>query len=136
MAAVTVRQHEHEPLPVLRRRPLVAGIVLFLIGVALTVVVATSSVLQPLDDRFVDLMVSLRSTPAVDVGQVLNVAFGTAVLLPLRIAITVVLAVRRHWAPLGAWLATPVAGVEVWRDHRRKQRLSRRRRGPRSTAAS
>jgi membrane-associated phospholipid phosphatase len=103
-----VRQHEHEPLPVLRRRLFVAGIVLFLLGVALSVVVATSSVLQPLDDRFLDLMVSLRSTPAVDVGKVLNVAFGTAVLLPLRIAITVVLAVRRHWASLGAWLATLV----------------------------
>ncbi len=104
---MTVR--EHEPLPVLRRRLLVAGIVLFALGVVLTVVVATSAVLQPLDDRFLALMVSLRSTPAVDVGKVLSVAFGTAVLLPLRVAITVVLAVRRHWAALGAWLATLLA---------------------------
>lgn len=47
VAAMTVRQHEHEPLPVLRRRLLVAGIVLFVLGVGLAVVVATSSVLQP-----------------------------------------------------------------------------------------
>ncbi|HST66639.1 MAG TPA: phosphatase PAP2 family protein [Mycobacteriales bacterium] len=101
-----LRQHHHEPLPVLRRRLLIAGVVLFVLGVALSVVVASSAVLQPLDDRFLRLMVSLRTTPAVDVGKVLNVAFGTAVLLPLRIVITVVLAVRRHWAALGAWLAT------------------------------
>jgi membrane-associated phospholipid phosphatase len=98
--------HEHAPLPALRRRLLVAGIVLFLLGVALTVVVATSDVLQPLDDRFLDLMVSLRTPAAVDVGKTLSVAFGTAVLLPVRIVVTLVLAARRHWAALGAWLAT------------------------------
>jgi membrane-associated phospholipid phosphatase len=104
---MTVEQHE--PLPVLRRRLLVTGIVLFALGLVLTVVVATTGVLQPLDRQFLDWMVTLRAEPAVEVGKVLNVAFGTAVLLPLRIAITVVLAVRRHWAALGAWLATLVA---------------------------
>jgi membrane-associated phospholipid phosphatase len=106
---MTTGVHEHEPLPVLRRRLLVAGVVLFALGIVLTVVVASSDVLQPLDDRFLDLMVSLRTEPAVDVGKVLSVAFGTAVLVPVRIAVTVVLAVRRHWAALGAWLATLVA---------------------------
>jgi membrane-associated phospholipid phosphatase len=105
---MTVEQHAREPLPILRRRLLVAGIVLFALGVLLTVVVATSDAVQPLDDRFLELMVSLRTAPAVDAGKVLSVAFGTAVLLPLRIAITLVLAVRRHWAALGAWLATLV----------------------------
>jgi membrane-associated phospholipid phosphatase len=97
-----------EPLPALRRRLLVAGVVLFGLGVVLTAVVATTDLLRPLDQKFLDWMVTLRAEPAVDVGKVLNVAFGTAVLLPLRIAVTVVLAVRRHWAALGAWLATLV----------------------------
>jgi membrane-associated phospholipid phosphatase len=101
-----LRHRGSEPLPVLRRRMLVAGLVLLLLGAALTVVVATSDVLQPLDDRFRELMVSLRTPVAVDVGKTLSVAFGTAVLLPVRIVVTLVLAARRHWAALGAWLAT------------------------------
>jgi undecaprenyl-diphosphatase len=101
-----VRHHGHEPLPVLRRRILVAGLILLLLGVALTCVVATSSVLQPLDDRFRELMVAARWGPMVAVCKALSIGFGTAVLWPVRVAVTVVIALRRQWSTLFAWVAT------------------------------
>jgi membrane-associated phospholipid phosphatase len=101
-----LRHRGPEPLPVLRRRMLVAGVVLLLLGAALTVVVATSSVLQPIDDRFRELMVSARWGPLVDVCKALSVGFGTAVLWPVRVAVTVTIAVRRRWATLLAWVLT------------------------------
>jgi membrane-associated phospholipid phosphatase len=101
-------QRLHRPLPAARRRLLVTGLVLLLLGAVLTVVVATSAVLQPLDDRFRALMVALRWSPLVDLCTGLSVAFGTAVTVPVRVAVTLVLAARRHWAALGAWLATLV----------------------------
>ena len=104
--STNVRQHDHEPLPVLRRRMLVTGLVLFLLGVIVTAVVATSTVLQPLDDSFRELMVDGQWGPLVAVCKALNVGFGTAVLWPVRIAVTVVIAVRRQWSTLFAWVTT------------------------------
>jgi len=101
-----VRHHGQEPLPVLRRRILVTGMVLLLLGVVLTCVVATSSVLQPLDERFRELMVAARWAPLVAVCKALNVGFGTAVLWPVRVVVTVVIALRRQWSTLFAWVAT------------------------------
>ena len=97
-----------EPLPVLRRRLLVAGAVLVALGLALTAVVAATGVLQPLDDRFRELMVSWRWAPAVSVAEALSVGFGTVVLWPVRVAVTVVIAVRRQWSALAAWGAAVV----------------------------
>ena len=104
--STNVRQHDHEPLPVLRRRMLVTGLVLFLLGVIVTAVVATSTVLQPLDDNFRELMVDGQWGPLVAVCKALSVGFGTAVLWPVRIAVTVVIAVRRQWSTLFAWVTT------------------------------
>jgi undecaprenyl-diphosphatase len=101
-----VRHHGQEPLPVLRRRILVTGLVLLLLGVVVTCVVATSSVLQPLDERFRELMVAARWAPLVAVCKALNVGFGTAVLWPVRVVVTVVIALRRQWSTLFAWVAT------------------------------
>ena len=101
-----LRHRGREPLPVLRRRMLVAGVVLLLLGAALTVVVATSDLLQPLDDRFRELMVSARWGPLVTVCKALSIGFGTAVLWPVRIAVTVAIALRRRWSTLLAWVAT------------------------------
>jgi membrane-associated phospholipid phosphatase len=108
VSAEQIRPHrdDREPLPVLRRRLLLAGIVLLLLGGALTAVVATSDVLRPVDDRFRELMVSLRWAPLVQVCKALSVVFGTAVLWPVRVLVTLTIAARRHWAALGAWLAT------------------------------
>lgn len=101
--------HGPEPLPVLRRRLLVAGIAMVLLGAALTVLVATpggAAAVQPLDDRFRELMVTLRWTPLVRVCEALSIGFGTLVLWPVRVLVTLVIAVRRRWAALGGWLAT------------------------------
>jgi membrane-associated phospholipid phosphatase len=101
-----LRHRGPEPLPVLRRRMLVAGLVLLVLGAALTVVVATSDVMQPLDDGFRELMVSARWGPLVAVCKALSIGFGTAVLWPVRVAVTVVIALRRRWAMLLAWVLT------------------------------
>jgi undecaprenyl-diphosphatase len=100
-----------EPLPVLRRRLLVAGVVLLLLGFALTAVMATAGGLagvQRVDDEFRELMVSLRWQPLVTVSDVLSVVFGTVVLWPVRVAVTVVIALRRHWLALSAWVSTVI----------------------------
>jgi undecaprenyl-diphosphatase len=98
--------HGPEPLPVLRRRLLVAGLVLLVLGLALTVVIGTSGGLasvQRVDDEWRELMVSLRWPPLVPVAEVLSVVFGTAVLWPVRAVVTLVIAVRRRWLALAAW---------------------------------
>jgi membrane-associated phospholipid phosphatase len=101
-----VRHRGADPLPVLRRRMLVAGLVLLVLGGALTVVVATSAVLQPLDDRFRELMVSAHWGPLVAVCKGLSIGFGTLVLWPVRLAVTAVIAFRRQWSTLLAWVLT------------------------------
>lgn len=93
-----------EPLPVLRRRLLVAG-ALLLLGLALTVTVATGggrAAVQRVDDRFYDLMAALRWGPLVGVSDLLDVAFGTVVSWPLPALVTLVLVLRRRWLALRA----------------------------------
>lgn len=98
--------HGPEPLPVLRRRLLVAGLALLLLGAALTVAVATArGLVQPVDERFRELMVSLRWTPLVRLCEWLSIGFGTMVLWPVRVLVTLVIAMRRHWVALGGWLS-------------------------------
>ncbi len=100
--------HGPEPLPVLRRRLLVAGLVLLVLGIALTAVIATAgglAAVQRVDDEFRELMVSLRWSPLVTVSEMLALVFSTVVLWPIRVAVTVVIAVRRHWLALAAWLS-------------------------------
>jgi undecaprenyl-diphosphatase len=100
-----------EPLPVLRRRLLVAGLVLLVLGIALTAVIASSGGLarvQRVDDEFRELMVSARWGPLVSLAKVLSVVFSTVVLWPVRVAVTVVIALRRHWLALSAWVSTVI----------------------------
>jgi undecaprenyl-diphosphatase len=100
-----------EPLPVLRRRLLVAGLVLLVLGIALSVVIATAgglAAVQRVDDEFRELMVSLRWQPLVTVSDTLALVFSTVVLWPVRVAVTVVIAVRRHWLALSAWVCTVI----------------------------
>ena len=49
-------------------------------------------------------MVSLRWEPLVAVSKVLSVVFSTVVLWPVRVVVTLVIAMRRHWLALGSWV--------------------------------
>ncbi|MFL6128858.1 MAG: phosphatase PAP2 family protein [Mycobacteriales bacterium] len=101
--------HGPEPLPVLRRRLLVAGLVLLVLGVALTAVVATPrglAAVQRVDENFRELMASHRWPPLVTVSKALSLGFGVLVLWPIRALATLVIALRRHWLALGAWVCT------------------------------
>jgi len=101
--------HVPAPLPALRRRVLVTGLVLLALGVLVTVLVTvapTRSAVQRLDDRFYDLMVDLRWAGAVSFSKVLSAVFGTAIDWPIRAGVVLVLVLRRHWLALTAWLVT------------------------------
>ena len=100
--------HGPEPLPVLRRRLLVAGLLLLVLGVALTAAIGTPAGLaavQRVDEGFRELMVSLRWGPLVTVSEALSVVFSTVVLWPVRAVVTLVIAVRRRWLALASWVA-------------------------------
>ena len=112
-----IRHHKHvsAPLPALRRRVLVIGLVLLALGVVLTVLVrvpSTASAVQRVDDWWYDLMRDLRRAPAVSFSKVLSEVFGTAIDWPIRALVAIVIAVRRHWLALTAWTVT-VAVSEV-----------------------
>jgi len=98
-----------ESLPVLRRRVMLTGLVLLALAVILTAVVAVSSIrsgVQRVDNWWNRLMIDIRWAPLVDVSKWLSTLLGTAVDWPVRIAITVLIALRRHWLALGAWAVT------------------------------
>jgi undecaprenyl-diphosphatase len=99
------------PLPVLRRRVLVAGLVLLVLAVLLTAAVADSTArhgIQRVDDWWYRAMVNTRSTPLVDVAKFLGTAFSTAIDWPIRAAVTLIILLRRHWLALSAWVVTVV----------------------------
>jgi membrane-associated phospholipid phosphatase len=88
---------------------MLAGLVLLVLAAVLTAVVAVSSTrsgLQHIDNWWNRLMVHIRWMPLVDVSKWLSTLFGTAVDWPVRLAVTLVLALRRHWLALAAWAVT------------------------------
>jgi membrane-associated phospholipid phosphatase len=106
-----LHRHSHtpEPLPALRRRLLVAGLVLLVLAAVLTALVAFApGVVQPVDDAYRRAMEAARWGPAVRVGTWLAAAFGSSVLWPVRAVVTLIIAVRRRWLALGAWVLTVV----------------------------
>jgi membrane-associated phospholipid phosphatase len=97
------------PLPALRRLVLVTGLLLFGLGVLLTVLVAVAGsrpAVQGVDDSWYRLMVGHRWAPVVTLSKVLSTAFSAAVGWPLRLVVTAVIAVRRHWLALSGWATT------------------------------
>jgi undecaprenyl-diphosphatase len=96
-------------LPRLRRRVLVVGVLLLGFGVVVTVLVGLSETrpaVQRVDDSWYRWMVAARWPALVGVSKLLSTAFGTAVEWPVRAAITVLIAWRRHWVALAAWATT------------------------------
>ena len=104
-----LRRDPPVPLPALRRRVLVAGLVLLVLGVLVTALVAVAgsrSAVQRVDDGWYRLMVGHRWAPVVTLSKVLSAMFAATIDWLLRAAITVVIALRRHWLALAAWVTT------------------------------
>jgi undecaprenyl-diphosphatase len=102
---------DQTPLPRLRRRVLVGGVFLLVFGVVVTVLVGLSGTrpaVQRVDDTWYRWMVAARWSPLVGVSKVLSTAFGTAVEWPVRAVVMVLIAWRRRWLALAAWVATLV----------------------------
>jgi undecaprenyl-diphosphatase len=105
----TGRVHAPVPLPALRRRVLVTGLVLLVLGLLVTVLVAASGArpgVQAVDDGWYRLMVGHRWSPVVTASDLLSTAFSAAVGWPVRILVTAVIGARRHWLALAAWATT------------------------------
>jgi membrane-associated phospholipid phosphatase len=99
----------HAPLPVLRRRVLLTGLVLLALAVLLTALVAvpgSRSVTQRADDGWYRLMIDLRWPPFVHFSKPLSALFGTAIDWPLRALVTLLIVVRRRWLALTSWALT------------------------------
>ena len=102
----------HTPLPVLRRRVLLTGLVLLALAVLLTTLVAvpgSRSVTQRADDGWYRLMLDLRWPPFVDFSKLLSTLFGTAIDWPIRALVTLLIILRRRWLALAAWALTVLA---------------------------
>jgi membrane-associated phospholipid phosphatase len=85
----------------------------FLLGLAAVVFLlvwntTTKAWVQDVDDWWLDLMRSLRWQPLVTVAEVLAFLGGTYVTLAVRIAVVVVLILRKHWLSLVAFLMAVV----------------------------
>jgi undecaprenyl-diphosphatase len=105
--------HVPAPLPALRRRVLLTGLVLLGLAALITVLVAapaTRPAVQRVDDWWYRLVADLRWAPLQSVSTALSTLFGAAVGWPVRAVVTVVLVARRHWLALAAWVATVAAG--------------------------
>jgi membrane-associated phospholipid phosphatase len=97
------------PLPALRRRVLVAGLLLLALGAALSVLIGLSGTrpaVQRVDDTWYRWMVAARWPALVTVSKVLSTAFGTAVEWPIRTVVAILLAWRRRWLALASWVVT------------------------------
>jgi membrane-associated phospholipid phosphatase len=95
-----------------QRHALTLGLVLLAVGAAMTIVMYRApldSVFQPADDRWLDAMVDVRTAWLTDVAGVLSVLGGPLVTVPLRLLVTLGLALNRRWLQLGAWVGAIVS---------------------------
>lgn len=94
-----------------RVHALVVGLVLIAAGVVLSLVVAANPddpVVQPLDDRWLDWMVDVRTAWLIDLSRAMSFLGGPYVTLPLRIVVALALAWRRRWIQFVAFLGAVV----------------------------
>ena len=105
--------HPHRPPMFDRQRHALAlGMVLLVVGAAMSVMLYRApldSALQPLDDRWLEAMVDIRAAWLTDIATVLSVLGGPFVTAPLRVLVTLGLAVKRRWLQLGAWVGAMVS---------------------------
>ena len=89
------------------RRALRLVAVLAVLTVVIFLLVGTDpnrGVVQDLDDGFLDLMVNVRPGPLIWVAKALAFAGGVWVNWPIRVIVMVLLAVRRRWLQLTAFV--------------------------------
>jgi len=85
--------------------------VLALLTVAIFVVVGTDpnrGLVQDVDDGFLDIMVDARFTPLVWVAKALAFAGSVWINWPIRLVVMVLLAAKRRWLQLGAFVLAVV----------------------------
>lgn len=95
-----------------QRHALAIGLVLLAVGAAMAVMMYRSpldSILQPVDDRWLEAMIDVRTAWLTDVATVLSVLGGPLVMVPLRLLVTLALAFNRRWLQLGAWIGSVVS---------------------------
>ncbi len=87
-----------------------AGLLLGLATVLFLMVwnTTTKAWVQDVDDGWLDLMDALRWQPFVTVAEVLAFLGGTYITVTIRIAVVVILIVRKHWLSLAAFLMAVV----------------------------
>lgn len=91
---------------------LAVGVSLLVVAFVIAVIVGvrpTSSVLQGIDDRWLRRMTAVRTPWLTSVSKVMSRVGGTTVTLPVRIAVVGVLAVRRRWLQLGAFVGATIS---------------------------
>ena len=106
-------KHPHRPPMFERQRHALAlGLVLLAAAAAMAVMMYRApldSVVQPVDDRWLDAMLDVRTAWLTDVASVLSVLGGPLVMVPLRLLVTLALALNRRWLQLGAWVGAVVS---------------------------
>lgn len=106
-------QHPHRlPMFDRQRHALALGLIVLAAGAVMSVVMYLApldSVLQPLDDRWLDAVVGVRTAWLTDIATVLSVLGGPFVMVPLRLVVTLALAFNRRWLQLGAWVGAVVS---------------------------
>ena len=96
-----------------RLHALVVGVVLLVAAATLGAVIIAdpaSSSLQGIDDRWLRWMISARTPWLTRVAKLVSAVGSVMVTLPLRLVVSAMLAWRRRWLQLGAFVgATPAS---------------------------
>ena len=103
--------HDSEALRRSRRRSVVVSLVLVAIAATLTVIMLVDPVdpwVQPFDDWWYRWIAAHRTPWLTRVAEVLAVVGSAWVTFPLRLAIAALLAIRRRWTQLSAFVAAIV----------------------------
>lgn len=99
-----------------RRSVVLAGMLAVVAGVGAVSLLASPDRrpwFQGFDDAWRDLMIDHRTAWLVDVAEVLSVVGSSWVTVPLRLVVSVTLAVRRRWVQFGAFV-TAIAVSELF----------------------
>jgi membrane-associated phospholipid phosphatase len=94
-----------------RLHALIAGVVLLVIALILGIIIAVdpaSSIVQGIDDRWLRWMVSVRTSFWTRVAKDVSAIGAIKVTLPLRLLVSAVLAWRRRWLQLGAFVGAVI----------------------------